>query len=187
MRKKYSALFLDRDGVVNQRLPNAYVADPASFKWMPGNPEAIVKLGHLFQRLLIVTNQQGVGKGRMSQQQLDDVHDFMLQGLAGMGGKVDGIYSCTDLKTQPGNCRKPSPEMGLKAKAAFPDIDFGRSLMVGDSLSDLQFAQNLGMPCAWLKGKNEEATAIKTAVQRGLPVAYEVESLQELYSILLEA
>lgn len=186
MRKKYSALFLDRDGVINQRLPDAYVTDPGSFKWMPGNPEAIVKLGRLFQRLLIVTNQQGVGKGRMSQQQLDKVHDFMLQGLTDIGGKVDGIYSCTDLKAKPRNCRKPSPAMGLKAKAAFPDIDFARSLMVGDSLSDLQFAQNLGMPCAWLKGKKEEAAAIKTAVQHGLPVAFEVASLQELYNMLLE-
>jgi histidinol-phosphate phosphatase family protein len=181
---RYSALFLDRDGVINERLPGAYVSDWEQFSWCAGNPKAIVDLGQLFQYVFVVTNQQGVGKGLMTQTQLDAVHQRMQQEITARGGRIDQIFYCTDLAKLPGNCRKPSPQMGYAAQSAFPDIDFSRSFMVGDSLSDLQFGQTLGMKNVWVRGKAEEATVIRRSVKTGLNVQYEVDGLADFLVLL---
>ncbi len=176
----FSALFLDRDGVINTRLPGTYVTRPSEFQWMPGNPKAIARLRPYFDYLFVVTNQQGVGKGMMRAEDLEDIHRHLLTGIEQAGGQVDRIYACPDLKSKPGNCRKPNPSMGLQAKAEYPDIDFARSVMVGDSLSDLQFGQALGMRNVWMLGKREETPAIQQAVEQGLSIWRRVESLQAL-------
>lgn len=183
-QSKYSALFLDRDGVVNERLPGGYVADWSQFKWCPGNPQAIADLGRYFQYVFVVTNQQGVGKGLMSQRQLEAVHNRMLAEVKAIGGHIDRIFCCTDLASQPDNCRKPAPEMGYTAQAAFPDVDFTRSFMAGDSLSDLQFGQTLGMTNVLIKGKAEDTVPIQTAVRSGLPVRYQLDRLADLLPYL---
>ena len=181
---KYSALFLDRDGVINERLPGNYVSEWAQFRWCPGNPEAIPLLGNMFEYVFVVTNQQGVGKGLMTEAQLENIHERMQQRITEAGGRIDRVFCCTDLAQKPDNCRKPSPEMGLAAKAAFPDIDFSRSYMVGDSLSDLQFGQALGMNNVLVRGKAEEEAAIRRAVKAGLPVRHELDHLAELQGYL---
>ena len=176
----FSALFLDRDGVINVRIPGGYVSHPADFQWMPGNPEAIAKLQPFFNYLIIVTNQQGVGKQIMSSTDLEAVHAHMKTGLSAIGVRLDAIYACTDLKSQPDNCRKPSPKMGYMAQSDFPEIDFTQSVMVGDALSDLQFGQALGMQNVWVAGKAEDEGPIKEAIQHGLPVWKQVNSLEGL-------
>lgn len=180
----YSALFLDRDGVINTRIPGGYVSKTADFKWMPGNPEAIAQLSPLFEYFFIVTNQQGIGKGLMTMKDLEAVHNHMCTGLKAVGVIPDGIYTCPDLKTVPDNCRKPAPSMGMRAKAAFPDIDFKRSTMVGDSLSDLQFGHRLGMRTVWVVGKPEDEALIQKAIDKGLPVWKKVDSLYALVQLL---
>lgn len=180
----YSALFLDRDGVINTRIPGGYVSHPDDFEWMPGNPEAIAQLRPLFDYFFVVTNQQGIGKRLMTIAELQAVHDHMCAGLEKAGALPDRIYTCPDLKTAPNNCRKPSPKMGLQAKADFPDIDFGRSVMVGDSLSDLEFGHHLGMRNVWVTGKDEEEPIIRTAIDNGLPVWQTINSLKEWVDLL---
>lgn len=178
---KYSALFLDRDGVLNRRLPGRYVQDWSAFHWLPGNPQAVARLSAHFRYLFVVTNQQGVGKGLMGQDELEAVHQRMKEEIERAGGRIDRIYTCTALKTEAGNCRKPSPSMGLQAARDFPDIDFSRSVMVGDSLCDLQFGQSLGMKNVWVRGKAEEEEAILAAQQRGaLDIWQVVGQLEEL-------
>ncbi len=138
-------LFLDRDGVLNRHRPNDYVKNWDEWEWITGSPAAIARLTGRFRHIIIVTNQQGVGKGLMTEEDLVDIHTQMELGLRGLGAVVDAVYFCSDLASNPDNQRKPRPDMGLAAQADFEGIDFSRSIMVGDSDSDMEFGRNLGV------------------------------------------
>ena len=138
-------LFLDRDGVINQKLDNAYVTKPSELKILPGAAEAIAKFSTLFPRILIVTNQQGIGKELMTHEDLALVHNSLIEQLAYFGGRIDEIYYAPDLAYEDSPNRKPNPGMGFKAKGDFPEINFRKSIMVGDSESDIAFGKALNM------------------------------------------
>lgn len=140
-----SFLFLDRDGVINQRLENDYVKSWETFHFLPGVLTALELLKNHFDRVFIVTNQQGLGKGLMTKAQLDLIHDNMLKVIKSNGGKIDKVYFCPDLAVKPGNCRKPSPFMALQAQKEFPELRFENAVMVGDTSSDIAFGKNLSM------------------------------------------
>ena len=138
-------LFLDRDGVINRQIKGDYVRDISRFEWLPGSQEAITGLSRLFGRIIIVTNQQGIGKGLMTKTDLDDIHQYLQNSIKSAGGKIDKIYYCPYLSSENQPCRKPDIGMALQAKADFPDINFEKSIMVGDSVSDMEFGKNAGM------------------------------------------
>lgn len=138
-------LFLDRDGVINVRLIDDYVKNINEFEFLPGVVEAFEIFAKKFNKIIIVTNQQGVAKGLMTLETVHSIHDFMVKAIEKQKGRVDGIYICPQLKSEPDNYRKPSPKMAFMAKADFPEIDFQKSIMVGDSNSDIEFGQNAGM------------------------------------------
>ena len=138
-------LFLDRDGVINVRPYQDYVKKPSDFQFLPGVIEAISILRKDFKYLIIITNQQGIGKRLMTAQDLFAIHHKMQLELEHQGGKIDAIYYCQMLADEKNNCRKPEPFMALKAKEDFPDIEFAQSIMAGDTSSDIVFGQNLGM------------------------------------------
>lgn len=138
-------LFLDRDGVVNVQIIDGYVMDTKQFVFHDGVFEALRLLRKRFDRIILVTNQQCVGKGLCNMAQIDAVHDWMAQRLLEHNFAFDKIYCCPHLASDGCTCRKPRPGMALQAKQDFPEIDFSQSLMVGDSLSDMQFAQNAGL------------------------------------------
>lgn len=138
-------LFLDRDGVINQRFMDHYVLKAEDFVFLPGVCESIAKLAEIFGTVLIVTNQQGIGKGLMTSDDLNDIHQMMLAQIKLSGGRIDKIYYCPGLKEHHPFCRKPSPGMALQARKDFPHIRFKKSVMVGDTLSDMQFGKNMGM------------------------------------------
>lgn len=146
------ALFLDRDGVINRQLPNDYVKQVSEFSFLPGVPAAIRLLGTLFSPVLIVTNQQGIQKGLMTEEQLETVHAHMLAALEGEGAYIHRIYHCSDLAGSGSAFRKPAPGMALKAQQDFPGLNFARSIMVGDSESDMVFGRSLGMKTVCIKG-----------------------------------
>ncbi len=148
------ALFLDRDGVINRRIPGDYVRNLSQFELLPGAGEAIVRLGNVFGRVIVVTNQQGIGKGLMSVADVAEIHDFLTQKVDEAGGRLDKIYCCPSLASDNDPDRKPGIGMGLRAKRDFPEIDFARSLMIGDSISDMKFAEKLGMPFIFITGEN---------------------------------
>ncbi|MCB9262745.1 MAG: HAD-IIIA family hydrolase [Flavobacteriales bacterium] len=150
-------LFLDRDGVINKRLIDDYVKSVDEFKFLYGAKKAIAAFSQIFGRIIVVTNQQGIGKGLMSVNDLEQIHQKMKNAIEKSGGRIDKIYHCPQLKTVKNNCRKPNNTMGLMAKKDFPEIDFKKSLMIGDSISDLKFAQNLGMQSIFIKTKKEES------------------------------
>lgn len=138
-------LFLDRDGVINRRIVGDYVRRPEDFEILPGAMEAIKWATGKFGRIVVVTNQQGVGKGLMSARNVKDVHRFLATAVENHNGHIDGIYYAPQLKSENHPDRKPGPGMALKAQQDFPEIDFSKSIMVGDSPSDLEFGRRLGM------------------------------------------
>jgi D-sedoheptulose 7-phosphate isomerase len=152
-------LFLDRDGVINHKLDNDYVKNPKEFRFLRGVPAAIAQFSQIFGRIIVVTNQQGVGKGLMTEQDLDAIHQKMLRGVQKAGGRIDKIYHAPTLKAHNSELRKPNTGMALQAQRDFPEIDFQKSIMVGDSLSDMEFGHRLGMKTVFLsKNKIEESS-----------------------------
>lgn len=175
------SLFLDRDGVINRRLPGAYVREWPEFQWLPGALEAIAGLTQRAGRSFVVTNQQGIGKGLMSEENLARIHTRMLAAVEAAGGRIDAIYHCPGLAAAEPNCRKPNPAMALQAREEFPEVDFRRSVMIGDSLSDMQFGQALGMYNVLVATKAEEREAIRKAQGQGLRIDARAASLYEFY------
>lgn len=137
-------LFLDRDGVINRKIDGDYVTNIRDFDILPGVLESFYQFNHIFQKIIIVTNQQGIGKERYSHHDLDKVHQFLSHQVNEAHGRIDAIYYCPHLAGTC-TCRKPEIGMGLNAQNDYPSIDFARSIMVGDSDSDIAFARNLGM------------------------------------------
>jgi len=154
------SLFLDRDGVINKRILGGYVQKPDAFEFLPGSLEAIKQLSSIFKYIFIVTNQQGIGKGLMSLEDLRVVHRQMLGEIKANGGRIDRIFFCPDLAEKSPNCRKPGLAMAQMAKKEFPTIDFKKSYMVGDSKSDIEFGQNAEMQCAFIVSKDMEKSTI---------------------------
>ena len=138
-------LFLDRDGVINKKLDGTYVMNPKQFEILPGVSDAIGVLSTMFGRIIVVTNQQGIGKGLMTHDYIAEIHDKMIDAIAWSGGRIDEIYYCPDLAWEDSPNRKPNPGMGFIAKGDFPDINFRKSIMVGDSVSDIEFGKALKM------------------------------------------
>jgi D-glycero-D-manno-heptose 1,7-bisphosphate phosphatase len=140
------AVFFDRDGVVNVSPGAGYVLAWDAFHFSPGIFDALRLCKHLGFATILVTSQQGVGKGLMSRADLDQIHSRMQQELARHHAAFDALYACTCLSSDPAcTCRKPSPEMILRA-AAEHHLDLSRSLLVGDYDRDIQMALNAGLP-----------------------------------------
>ena len=139
------ALFLDRDGVINKRLPDEYVKRPDDFEFISGVQEALAILAGFFHPIIVVTNQQGIGKGLMTSDQLEEIHKKMLSGIIEKGGRIDQVFFSPDLNNSRSFSRKPSIGMGLTARKQFPSIRFRNSIMAGDSYSDILFGHRLGM------------------------------------------
>jgi D-glycero-D-manno-heptose 1,7-bisphosphate phosphatase len=139
------AFFFDRDGVVNVSPGDGYVLRWEEFHFSDGVIEALAWLRQRGFTLVLVTNQQGVGKGLMSQAALDDIHARMQAELAKHGAQFDAIYACTCLKSDPAcTCHKPSPEMALRA-AREHDLDLTGSWLIGDHDRDIEMARNAGV------------------------------------------
>jgi histidinol-phosphate phosphatase family protein len=130
-------LFLDRDGVINRRIVDDYVKKIDDFVFLDGVLDSIKIFSRLFNRIVVVTNQRGIALGVMNADDLSVIHNYMINEIENIGGRVDRIYYCPHDKTDNCSCRKPKPGMLIKAQNDFPDIDFSKSIMVGDSESDM--------------------------------------------------
>ena len=139
------SLFLDRDGVINKRVFGGYITDFSDFVFLPGVLNALNDVSNFFSHVFIVTNQQGVGKGIMTLEQLELIHQNMLQEIQAKGGRITKVYAATELKNSSINHRKPNSYMGLLAQKEFPFTDLSRSIMIGDTDSDIRFGKNCGM------------------------------------------
>ncbi len=149
INKKWT-LFLDRDGVINKQIKDGYVTNKNTFEFIDGVLESIPKLNSIFNRIIIVTNQQCVAKGIINEKQLNEIHSFMISEIEKHGGKIDAVYFAPQLDSEKSKMRKPNIGMGESAKNQFVDIDFQKSIMVGDSLSDIEFGKRLEMKTVYI-------------------------------------
>lgn len=136
-------LFLDRDGVINEEKHEDYIHTWDEFKFYDGVKEALAIFSKKFKLIFIVTNQRGVARGLTKLQDLQVIHKNMVDEIIEAGGRIDKLYFAIDLENDSPN-RKPNPGMGLQAKLDFPEIDFSKSVMIGNTLSDMKFGRNIG-------------------------------------------
>ncbi|HBG69308.1 MAG: hypothetical protein A2W93_00130 [Bacteroidetes bacterium GWF2_43_63] len=148
-------LFLDRDGVINQRKIGGYITVVDEFEFLSGVLQAISVASKVFGKIIVVTNQQGIGKGLMSEDQLAQIHEHMVARIAEAHGRIDKVYFSPFLAESNHHTRKPNPGMAVQAARDFPQISFKRSIMIGDSASDMEFARALGMKTVFV-GNPEE-------------------------------
>ena len=142
---KLDTLFLDRDGVINVKLDGQYVKNTDEFEFIKGAQVAISKLSNIFNRIIVVTNQQGIAKRIMSDKDLDALHEYMLLELEKNGGVIDKIYYCPHLSSENCNCRKPNPGMIQQALIDFPEIKLAHSYLIGDSDTDILAGNSMGL------------------------------------------
>lgn len=142
-------VFLDRDGVINKKIENDYVKTWDDFSFTNKALPAIAALSNCFSKILVVTNQRGVGKELMTEERLIIIHEKMCEEIKLESGRIDKIYYCTD-KLDSSEFRKPNIGMALMAKRDYPEINFFKSIIIGDSISDMLFGRNLGMTCFYI-------------------------------------
>lgn len=140
----YDTLLLDRDGVINRLRPNDYVKCWEEFEFLPNVLDTLSKWSKQVKHIFIVTNQRGVGKGLMTEDDLLAIHKRMCNEIERHGGRIDKIYYCIAL-TEADFRRKPGIGMFLEILNDFPDVDPKACLMIGDSDSDMKFAENCGI------------------------------------------
>jgi len=142
-------LFLDRDGVINIEKEQDYIRHPDELIVYPGVAEHFHILNRYFGRVIVVTNQRGIGRGLMTHQDLHDIHARLQEELNTHQARIDAFYYAPDLDKEAPD-RKPNTGMGIQAKADFPAIDFQKSVMVGNNLSDMEFGHRLGMKTVYV-------------------------------------
>ncbi|MBA3828266.1 MAG: HAD-IIIA family hydrolase [Taibaiella sp.] len=147
-------LFLDRDGVVNVETVGSYITNWNEFTFSEGALNALESLSEIFGNIVVVSNQRGVGRGIMTFETLKDINTRMVTEVANIGGRIDKVYSCTAVGDEDHN-RKPNTGMALQAREDFPEIDFHKSVMVGNSVTDMEFGKRLAMHTVFLTTKHE--------------------------------
>ncbi len=138
-------VFCDRDGTINRKAPEGeYVLSADQLVLLDGAARAIARLRAAGARVVVVTNQRGVARGRMTLDDLASVHRELAARLAGAGAELDAIYACPH-EGGSCKCRKPGPGLFLRAVEDEPSIDLEGSAMVGDSITDVEAGERLGM------------------------------------------
>ena len=156
-------ILLDRDGVINYD-SDQFIKSPEEWKPIPGSLEAIARLCQAGYRVVVTTNQSGVGRGLFDMHTLNAIHDKMHKAVALAGGRIDAIFFCPHAADTNCSCRKPKTGM-LEGVAARYNVDLQGVPAVGDSLRDLISAANVGaQPILVLTGKGA-----KTQAQGELP------------------
>ena len=177
-------LFLDRDGTINRKRPeDDYVKSFEEFEFLPNALAGLRRMAASGARMICVTNQRGIARGRMTEDALLDIHRRMLDAVREAGGRIDAIYYCPHEAGQC-DCRKPLTGLFQRARIDFPDIDFADSLVVGDAMSDMAAASRLGCGSVLVATPETAAAIRETATGQGIHVDVCVESLLELAELL---
>ena len=142
------AVFLDRDGTVIEEC--GYLSDPARVQLLPGAAQALAALASEGWKLILVSNQSGVGRGLITPQQMNEVQRRFACLLQGCGIRIDAAYVCTHTAEDRCECRKPSPFI-LRRAAHEHSIDLGASWMIGDREGDILCGRHAGCSTIWLR------------------------------------
>jgi len=151
------SLFLDRDGVINKRIVGGYAKNWDQFEFLPGVRDALKIFPEHFNRIFVVSNQQGIGKGITTVKELESIHARMMENIHNSGGRIDKIYFSPHLESDRSFMRKPRIGMALRARKDFPEIRLRQSFMVGDSISDMVFGKRVRMTTVFLSEDNSVA------------------------------
>jgi D-glycero-D-manno-heptose 1,7-bisphosphate phosphatase len=178
-----ATVFLDRDGVLNEKMPEAsYVRSLDDFHVLPGVPDAIAKLNRAGLRVIVVSNQRGIALGLYTAGDVETIHAGFQRTLGNYGAHIDAFFICPHDHGQC-NCRKPLPGLYEQAVTQFPAIKAASSVMIGDSLVDIEFARGVGMTAILIDSaktaRPDDKSARETADLR-------FSSLAEAVSALLE-
>lgn len=182
------AVFLDRDGVINRKMPEGqYVKSLSQFHLLSGVAEGIVKLKRAGLLVIVVTNQRGIALGLYNTDEVDRIHARLQLDLAAQGAQIDGFFICPH-ERETCNCRKPSTGLFYQAKLAFPELEPETSVLVGDSLSDMEFGRRLGMTTILIEGDLINADARNPDNDRAAQLAdFRYSSLSEAVDALLDS
>lgn len=159
---------LDRDGVINLD-SDQYIKSPEEWKPIAGSLEAIARFTQAGFRVVVATNQSGLGRGLFDMATLNAMHDKMHKAVNQLGGRIDAVFFCPHAQDAGCACRKPQPGMLLEIAARF-NLALAGVPVIGDSLRDLQAASAAGArPILVLTGKGEQ-----TRKAGGLPEGTEI-------------
>jgi len=154
-KRAVKLIILDRDGVVN-RDSDQFIKSPDEWRPIPGSLEAIARLNHAGFRVVIATNQSGIGRGLFEMAMLNAIHEKMHKALALVGGRIDALFYCPHTADARCECRKPRTGM-LKEIGVRFGVDLAGVPCIGDSLRDLAAADAVGaQPILVLTGKGEK-------------------------------
>ncbi|MDD2915807.1 MAG: D-glycero-beta-D-manno-heptose 1,7-bisphosphate 7-phosphatase [Gallionella sp.] len=157
-------IILDRDGVINYD-SDQFIKKPEEWKPIPGSLEAIARLNQADYRVVVATNQSGIGRGLFDMSMLNAIHNKMHKACALVGARIDAVFFCPHTNDNGCDCRKPKSGMLEEIAARYNLNDLDGVPVVGDSLRDLQPAVVLGArPYLVLTGKG-----MKTQAEGGLP------------------
>jgi histidinol-phosphate phosphatase family protein len=156
-------IILDRDGVLNEEpTGDTYLSDPQDFRWLPGALNAVVELHEIGIRVSVATNQSGIGRGLMSEDALNSVHNKMTADVRLAKGRVEAVFHCPHAPEAQCGCRKPAPGL-IVAAVDQSGISRANTLVVGDAIGDLEAARSAGAYAALVrtgKGRQSESYAV---------------------------
>ncbi len=177
-----TTVFLDRDGIINRKPPEGeYVGYWRDFHLLLGVETAIAQLNRSGRRVIVVTNQRGIALGRYTLADVEALHRQLQKHLEAHGARIDAFYICPHDKDQC-DCRKPKTGLFEQAFRDFPDASRGTSLVIGDSVSDIDAARNLGVPAIFIEGDPEtQKPGAAKAAERAQAVGRSLAEVVQLY------
>ena len=139
---KYKSVILDRDGVINEDSAG-YIKSLAEWVPISGSLQAIADLSKSGFSVFVITNQSGIGRGLIKREQLTEIHHYLLKVVESAGGKIEQVLFCPHHPDEGCGCRKPATGMLQKITQNYT-VDFTKSYLIGDRLSDLYLGDHVG-------------------------------------------
>ena len=170
------AVLVDRDGTLNE--DSGYVTSPEQLVLFPGVPEAIARLNQLGALVILITNQSAIGRGFMTVETLDEIHEALASLLRPCGARIDGIFFCPHHPQDGCDCRKPNVGLIQQAAEHF-SLDLKRCFLVGDKRSDLEAAKKSGVPGVLVMSSSYSEDALKARDNGELFIAHVSDSFVE--------
>lgn len=165
--KKKKFVFLDRDGTLNVRPPKAcYVERPEDYIWLPGAIEAVKRLNGAGYLVLLISNQPGIARGKLTEEMLQDIHNKMILELADAGAHIDKIYYCPHNWDEGCECRKPKPGMLYQAQKDF-SLNLRKGYLIGDDERDIEAGNAAGCHSVLVDDTYTVLDAVKDIIQMG--------------------
>lgn len=169
MKAASKTVLLDRDGVLNRANPTGYILDVCDLELSPGAADAVARLNRAGYTVVVISNQQAVGKGQLSMQDLNRITDVLGSRVEESGGHIDDFLYCTHLSAEHCDCRKPKPGLILEAAARY-GFRIEDTYFIGDNYNDLETAGNAGCRAIFISSGVDSARAAS-----GHPFPYEPE------------